>query len=173
MTPRFGGGRYYQGGATIPYRSGRRTPSGIVPVALLGGALIFWGAGLWLAGAYLYAYGKDYKFENISADPDITETLPVFCICQPNVVCGCDDIEDQTWLDDIIGDGNYLALNDSLVFVGEVNGTKGIYINGTLPNGTTAAIEEGNSNAAIYLPGMLGAVGFWPAVVAVGAAVLI
>ena len=56
VTPNYGGGRYYGGGATSPYRSGARSPLGIVGVPLAFGALAFY-PGIWLYGAYAYPYG--------------------------------------------------------------------------------------------------------------------
>lgn len=156
----------------MPYKAGKKGPSGVVPIAILGGGLIFWSSA-WLAGAYMYGYTNEYTFRNYTADPEIDETLPVYCICQPYVTCGCEDTDDLTWLDDIIGNGSIAALNDTLVFVGEVNGTKGIYINGTLPNGTTAAGGTDSPNAAVRIDGVLGAVGFWPVALAVGGMVLL
>ena len=37
-----------------------------------------------------------------------------------------------------MGNGSYAALNKSLVTVSQVNGTRNLVLNGTLPNGTTA-----------------------------------
>lgn len=51
-------------------------------------------------------------------------------------------------MDSIIGDGNPSQFNQSLVRVANVNGTDTIFVNGTLPNGTTAV---GPDSAA---PGM-------------------
>ena len=53
--------------------------------------------------------------------------------------CGCDDNGNSTFLDSIIGDGTYSALNFSLVNVADINGTSTIVLNGTLPNGTTVS----------------------------------
>lgn len=41
-------------------------------------------------------------------------------------------------MNSIVGNGSYAALNKSLVTVSEVNGTRNLVLNGTLPNGTTA-----------------------------------
>jgi hypothetical protein len=56
VTPNYGGGRYYGGGATSPYTSGARSPLGIVGIPLAFGALAFY-PGIWLYGAYAYPYG--------------------------------------------------------------------------------------------------------------------
>lgn len=60
------------------------------------------------------------------------------CLCEQYSACGCDDTNNSTFLDGIIGDGNLANLNKSLVNVGNVNGTKTIVLNGTLPNDTVA-----------------------------------
>ncbi|KAF7888707.1 uncharacterized protein EAF02_003248 [Botrytis sinoallii] len=142
---------------------GARSPLGIAPVFLGLGALSIF-PGLWLYGAYSYPYHNPYSFRNHSAtrngtnttsasietrqDSDTTgvnETKPVTCLCAAYSECGCDDSGNSTFLDQIIGDGSYAALNKSLVNVAEVNGTSTILINGTLPNGTTAS---GGSDSA-------------------------
>lgn len=60
------------------------------------------------------------------------------CLCEQYSTCGCDDANNSTFLDGIIGDGILANLNKSLVNVGNVNGTKTIVLNGTLPNDTVA-----------------------------------
>ncbi|KAM0131109.1 hypothetical protein ACHAP3_007055 [Botrytis cinerea] len=161
--PAYGGGRYYGGGATTPYSSGARSPLGIAPVFLGVGLLSIY-PGLWLYGAYSYPYHNPYIFRNHSATRNGTNTTsnsvvtrqesdttgveqkkPVTCLCAAYNECGCDDSGNSTFLDQIIGDGNYAALNKTLVNVADVNGTSTILINGTLPNGTTAS---GGSDSA-------------------------
>jgi hypothetical protein len=74
-------------------------------------------------------------------------------LCQEYSVCGCDENDDPAYLDDLVGNGSYAALNKTLVTVSEVNGTKNLVINGTLPNGTTAPggtdDEEGAAAGAL------------------------
>ncbi|ATZ49613.1 hypothetical protein BCIN_05g00410 [Botrytis cinerea B05.10] len=161
--PAYGGGRYYGGGATTPYSSGAHSPLGIAPVFLGVGVLSIY-PGLWLYGAYSYPYHNPYIFRNHSATRNGTNTTsdsvvtrqesdttgveqkkPVKCLCAAYSECGCDDSGNSTFLDQIIGDGNYAALNKTLVNVADVNGTSTILINGTLPNGTTAS---GGSDSA-------------------------
>lgn len=171
--PSYGGGKYYGGGAATPYKSGGRSPGGILPFAigggLLGAALIF--PGLWLYGAYVYNYNHPYIFRNRTRN-NFNETLPVTCLCEQYSACGCDDANNSTFLDGIIGDGNLANLNKSLVNVGNVNGTKTIVLNGTLPNDTVAdATTTGNdaSGAATTAPSksaankrfLLETSGFW------------
>jgi hypothetical protein len=146
----YGGGKYYGGGATTPYSAGSRTPKGIGAGPLLGiGALGFFG-GAWLYGAYLYSYPHSYGFYNRTANAN--QTKPVNCLCQQYSVCGCDDNDDQTYLTSIIGDGNPSNFNQSLLRVADVNGTSQIFINGTLPNGTTADGPNDSSAAVVRLP---------------------
>ena len=142
ISPSYGGGKYFGGGSTSPYRAGGRSPgAGIVPFALAGGvvgaALIF--PGLWLYGAYNYPYSHPYSFHNASnttEPPNQNETLPVTCLCQMYSACGCDDNGNSTYLDELLGNGSASAENSTLVRVGPVNGTKTVVLNGTLPNGT-------------------------------------
>ena len=54
-------------------------------------------------------------------------------------------------MNSIIGDGNPSTLNQTLVRVANVNGTDTIFINGTLPNGTTAS--GGTDSGAASLMG--------------------
>jgi len=151
----YGGGKYYGGGATTPYSAGARTPRGIGAGPLLGiGALGFFG-GAWLYGAYLYSYPHSYGFYNRTAN--LNQTKPVNCLCQQYSVCGCDDNDDTTYLSSIIGDGSPSSMNQSLIRVADVNGTSQIFINGTLPNGTTADGADDTSPAVMKLPPVVNA----------------
>lgn len=141
-----GGGAFYGGGATSPYRSGRRSPGGIAPVFLGAGALGFF-PGLWLYGAYAYDYDRPYTYHNRSSGENMT--LPVDCFCSRFAECGCDQVAksgNQMYI-------NSLANNASLSHVVERNGRTILAINGTLPNGTTVA-----SKAA---PGARSGLGEW------------
>ncbi|KAJ9648219.1 hypothetical protein H2201_001528 [Coniosporium apollinis] len=160
VTPRFGGGRYYGGGAVVPYTAGSRTPRGLSPLYLLPVASLAFFPGLWLYGAYVYGYNNPYRFINESAanatfPNGINMTRPVQCLCQQYSVCGCDETDDETYMRELIGTGSYAALNKSLVTVGDVNGTQTILINGTLPNGTTAAggVDSGASSMSLQYHG--------------------
>lgn len=168
----------------MPYRSGSRSPSGMLPVFAGVAFLAFW-PGLWLSGAYLYHYDNNHRFYNETSQED--EEKPVTCACDPDLTCGCDEPEDTEYLDDLIGNGNYHELNHTLITVADVNGTSTILINGTLPLGTTAAggteepgpeelgaVEDGGGTNAGDggLRGMLQHAGWWPAAAAVAAIVL-
>lgn len=166
--PAYGGGKYYGGGAAVPYKAGGRSPSGINPVFLgAGAALAFW-PGLWLYGAYMYPYSHHHSYYNASSKQN--ETKPVTCGCDPYLVCGCDENGDPQFLSDIVGNGT--NLNSTLVAVGTVDGVQRILINGTLPNGTTAAGGTEDPNAGAGLQTMLRAAGWWPVVAIVSAMVL-
>lgn len=111
--------------------------------------------GLWLYSVYPY-YLNSYRFYNQSdinqTNPNgVNTTLPVTCLCQEYSPCGCDENDDQKYLADLVGNGSYAALNKSLVTVSDVNGTKNLVINGTLPNGTTAPGGTDDDSAAINL----------------------
>ncbi|KAH9880562.1 hypothetical protein IAQ61_000855 [Plenodomus lingam] len=158
----FGSGRYYGGGAAVPYSAGARTPRGLVAGALIAPlVLVSLMPGLWLYNCYPYYYNNPYRFYNASAndnDDDDNNTnkrrliirqttqqptgqnqsLPVLCLCQESFVCSCDENEDQQYLADLIGNGSYAALNKSLATVSDINGTRTLVLNGTLPKGTTA-----------------------------------
>lgn len=135
VRPAYGG--YYGGGASVPHTAGKKSHKGLFAGALLlpaAALLIF--PGLWLYSVYPYHYNNPYRFYNRSGN--INDTLPVVCLCQEFSVCGCDDNDDSRYFDSLVGDGSYARLNKSLVTVSEVNGTRSLVINGTLPNGTTA-----------------------------------
>lgn len=167
------GGRTSSGsGAATPYRAGSRTPGkGLVAGALiLPAAMLFIMPGLWLYSVYPYHYNNPYRFYNQSATNDDNnnnnnndkrdlwtrqtqgrnETLPVMCLCQENSLCGCDENDgDDSYIDDLVGNGSYAALNKSLVTVSDVDGTKTLVLNGTLPNGTTAPGESAAVNPKV------------------------
>lgn len=136
--PAYGsGGRYYGGGATTPYTSGLRSPSGLTSTALLSIAALTLFEGIWLNPAYLYPFPEPYTFYNTSAGQN--QTKPVRCLCEQYQECGCDDNKDPTYMSSLLGNGSISVLNSTLIQVNLVNGTSTILINGTLPNGTTAA----------------------------------
>ena len=137
VAPSFGRGSFYGGGASVPYSSGLRSPLGITPFLFAGTALVGVAAlsGVWLYGVYSYPYHQSIVFNNASAanatNPNgVNQTHPVDCLCQQYSVCGCDDNTNSTYIDSLLGNGSYNALNHSLVAVSD-NGT--IYINGSLP----------------------------------------
>ncbi|KAI5467623.1 hypothetical protein BGZ63DRAFT_399188 [Mariannaea sp. PMI_226] len=166
--PTYGGGRYYPGGAAVPYRAGSKTPGGIVPFVLVGSALAFW-PGVWLYGAYMYHYNNPYHYYNASSKAN--ETRDVICGCSYYGVCGCNDNNDTSYYNELIGNGSYASLNKSIVDVAKVNGTETILINGTLPNGTT--VKSDDSAAGGGLHSLIEALGFWPAIAAVLATVFL
>jgi hypothetical protein len=175
VQPSYGGGKYYGGGAKTPYSSGGVSPRGIAPV-FLGGAALAVFPGLWFYGAYAYPYHNPYTFRNRTGrrnntqtrrdtdsvqlidirqdDTGVNQTKTVQCLCALYSECGCDDEEDPSFLDSLIGDGTYASLNHSLVDVVDfANGTSQIVLNGTLPNGTTVAggTEDAFDSSARWL----------------------
>ena len=144
-SPSYGGGRYYGGGSPTAYRAGGRSPAGIVPFALLGAGLLIF-PGLWLYGAYEYNYNHPYGFHNGTSNQN--ESLPVTCLCQMYSACGCDDPNNSTFLDSVVGNGSVGSENSTLVHIGNVNGTKTLIINGTLPNGTDTDNSTANGTSS-------------------------
>jgi hypothetical protein len=193
VQPSYSGGRYYGGGATTPYRSGIASPLGIAPFLIAGGALALY-PGIWAYGAYGYNYHNPYTFRNQSANATntnstsdskrsiltilverqdttgVNETKPVTCLCAQYQECGCDDNGNTTFLDSLIGTGDYAALNKTLVNVADINGTSTIVLNGTLPNGTTTSGGTEDANGAQR---MLEASGYWVMIALVGCTVLL
>ena len=141
--------------------------------AAIGAAAIF--SGLWLYGAYEYPYDQSYAYHNDSerdsANPNGTnETLPVTCLCQQYSACGCDNPDNSTYIDSLLGNGSASDMNSSLVQVSMVNGTKTVVINGTLPNGT-----DNSTSTSSASPGakqiLLQSSGYWVMGAIVGATV--
>ncbi|KAL4972709.1 hypothetical protein BDW66DRAFT_169249 [Aspergillus desertorum] len=152
--PTYGrGGGYYGGGATVPYRSGIRSPLGITPFFLPVAALAFF-PGLWLYGAHVYPYVHPYHYINDTTKGN--ETMPVICLCAEYSTCGCDDNNNNTYYESIFNGTQ--PKNGSIVRVTDVNGTRTIAINGTLPNGTTADEATLDSAAALTV---MQASGYW------------
>lgn len=100
----------------------------------------------------------------------MSQTKNVTCLCAMYSECGCDDNGNSTFLDSIIGDGSYAALNKSLVDVADINGTSTIVLNGTLPNGTTTSGGTEDANAGNR---MIEASGYWVMIALVGCTVLL
>ena len=165
--PSYGGGKYFGGGSPTAYRAGRRSPGGLLPVAIgLGAAGIIF-PGIWLYGAYNYPYTSRYSYRNSTRRANNTDdddnndnrrllrrqddqnvSLPVTCLCAMYSACGCDDNDDPAYLDSVVGDGT--NLNASLVHIGPVNGTETVVLNGTLPNATESESDtsSGTSNSS-------------------------
>jgi hypothetical protein len=91
----------------------------------------FW-PGFWYHPIYYYPYTNPHSYYNATSRQN--ETTAVGCGCDETVECGCDENSDL--LKEVVG--NATNLNSSLVSVADVNGTKTILLNGTLPDGTTA-----------------------------------
>ncbi|KAL3457616.1 hypothetical protein BJX64DRAFT_14725 [Aspergillus heterothallicus] len=150
--PAYGGGTYYAGGGTTPYRAGRTSLLGITPFFLPVAALAFF-PGLWLYGAHIYPYHNHYNYVNNTSNRN--ESLPVICLCEQYASCACEDNNNRTYYESLF-DGTQ-PKNTSVVKVTTVNGTQTIAINGTLPNGTTAA--DPDSGATVL--NLKQASGYW------------
>ena len=103
-------------------------------------------------------------------DSGVNETKPVTCLCDAYSECGCDDNGNTTFLDALIGDGSYAALNKTLIDVADINGTSTIILNGTLPNGTTTTGGTENVNGGQR---MLQASGWGIMITVAGCAILL
>jgi len=141
----FGGGKTYGGGATTTYKSGGKTPNGLLAGALLlpAAALVLF-PGLWLYSVYPYSLNP-YRFYNESSR--LNQSMPVTCLCQEYTPCGCDNSDDDTTVRELVGTGEYSKLNKSLITVSDVNGTQTLVINGSLPNGT----DSGSAAPGLYV----------------------
>ncbi|KAJ5810542.1 uncharacterized protein N7503_002760 [Penicillium pulvis] len=148
----YGGGRYYAGGATTPYRAGS-SALGITPFLLPVAAVAFF-PGLWYHPVYAYNYNHNYNYTN--EDTNKNTSLPVSCLCEEYQECGCEDNNNSTYYKSLFNGTQ--PTNNSVVRVATVNGTEKIYINGTLANGTTAADSSAASGA---MATMLQASGYW------------
>jgi hypothetical protein len=133
----YGKSSFYGGGAKVPFKAGKKSPSGIQPYFIPRPILLVAFPGAWLYGAYAYDY--QITFMNQSAKNPFKQNRDVSCLCQQYQVCGCDDNQNAAYIKDIVGDGNLKKLNHSLVTVGELKGQTRLLLNGTLPNGTTAS----------------------------------
>lgn len=158
-------GNRYGGGATVPYAAGGRSPTrGFAPLFLPITAFAFFPA-IWLYGSlYSYPYGNPYYYRNSTGQ---NATVDVTCLCQQYSVCGCDDDGDQDYLRSAILNGTDRPVNSSQVVILPplANGTQQAFINGTLPNGTTASggtepsSDEELSNGAVRMMANYG--GYW------------
>lgn len=172
-TKTFRNNRYYAGGARTPYAAGTRSTSGVTPFLLPVAALAFF-PGVWLWGAYAYPYAHPYYYHDNNSNKN--ESLPVTCLCEKYQECGCDDTNNSTYYESLFNGTQ--PRNTSNVQVVNVNGTKTIVINGTLPNGTTT--DDGTSSstsgaasgaASGPLVTLINASGYWVMVAVVAATV--
>ncbi|ODH50510.1 hypothetical protein GX48_03328 [Paracoccidioides brasiliensis] len=164
-TPRsFGGGGFYPGGAAVPYTAGGRSRMGLLPFAFLPIAALAFFPGVWLFGAHAYHIGH-YNHRNTS-DPNANVTqIPIECLCQRFGVCGCDKNDNTTYIDQLLSekDRDGLPKNTSTIVVATVNGTRTIYVNGTLANGTTSSDPSiKDSSSSFTSPPVLSMLsGYW------------
>ena len=142
----YGGGSYYPGGAAAPYRAGSASPGGIRPTFFPAAGLAFF-PGVWLYGAYSYHYPGYYMYHNQTSGQN--ETRPVDCLCGRFSECGCDANNETDYVSSV-------ANNNTVARVANVDGDSTLVINGTLPNGTTAA-----SAAPSFRQGLAELSGWW------------
>lgn len=106
------------------------------------------------------------------------------CACDETVECSCEENANTTTVvNELIGNGSINAMNSSVVALGNVNGTETILINGTLPNGTTAAggtespdgddDDDSGTNGSEGLKVLLQHAGYWPVLATVCATVFL
>ncbi|PYH42179.1 uncharacterized protein BP01DRAFT_376414 [Aspergillus saccharolyticus JOP 1030-1] len=154
--PAYGGGKYYAGGATTPYTAGSRSRSGVTPYLVPATGLAFFG--FWAYNVYAYPYPHHYYYVNQTSHRN--ESMPVVCLCQQYLECGCDDNSNSTYYESLFNGSQ--PTNTSITKVANVNGTESIYINGTLSNGTPVADSSASSTAAMGPKSQLKPVnGFW------------
>ncbi|RAH83976.1 hypothetical protein BO86DRAFT_377492 [Aspergillus japonicus CBS 114.51] len=153
--PAYGGGKYYAGGATAPYTSGARSRTGITPYLLPATGLAFFG--FWAYNVYAYPYPHHYYYVNQSSHRN--ESMPVVCLCQQYLECGCDDNSNSTYYESLFNGSQ--PTNTSITRLATVNGTDSIYINGTLPNGTTVADSSASAAAAGPTSQVSLSIGYW------------
>lgn len=154
-------GNSYAGGAAVPYSAGSRGRGGVgIAPIFLGGAALGLLPGLWLYGAYAYPYGHAYRYHNDTSNRN--ETANVTCLCGQYAECGCDNNTEYSYL-------TAVANNQTISRVQNVNGTETLVINGTLPNGTTAAggTESADSAAGSLKQQLLEMSGWWMVVAGV------
>lgn len=144
----YAGGSYYPGGAAVPYRAGGRSPGGVAPVFLPAAGLAFF-PGVWLYGAYGYYYPGHYYYHNRTSNQN--ESHPMNCYCGRFSECGCDNNNETDYMTSI-------ANNQSIARLANVDGQQKLVVNGTLPNGTTAA-----SAGASYRQNLVEMSGYWVA----------
>lgn len=85
--------------------------------------------------------------------------------------CGCDNNSNTTYLDSLVGNGSTADENSTLIHVGDVNGTKSLIINGTLPNGTNGTDSTSSTTSGAARRNLLEYSGFWLVGAIVGATV--
>ena len=165
----YGGGRYYAGGATVPYTSGVRSPLGIKPFLLSIATIGIFSQPLHY-GVYAYPFIHHYYYRNPSNGTNTS--VPITCLCEQYAECGCDDNGNTTYIEETIGNGTGTPQNSSLVrVISYPNGTTEAYLNGTLDNGTTASGGTAASSDAVRTVAEFS--GYWVMVATVVATVML
>lgn len=149
----------------MPYAAGHRSPLGIVPFLLPLGALAFF-PGLWMHPVYAYPFTHPYYYVNQTTNQN--QSIPVTCLCEEYAECGCDNNQNSTYYESLFNGSMPTDTNTTRIAL--VNGTETLYINGTLPNGTTAASASG---ASVPAPVFLSTAGYTVMVATVAAMVCV
>ncbi len=191
ISPKYGGGKFYGGGAAVPYTAGRRSPLGILPFLLPVVVIAAYFPGYWAYGAWGYPYSHPYYWRNRTATEErfddrrrsitsrqaqqnnsnnAVQVLPVLCLCQQFLVCGCDDNQSDEFLRSILpNDTSDAQVDQTLLRISNVNGTRTIVINGTIANGTTApGATDTQRSSASFGRVVLESSGWWLLVFIVG-----
>ncbi|KAI5297694.1 hypothetical protein KEM56_004612, partial [Ascosphaera pollenicola] len=79
--------------------------------------------------------------------------VPITCICQQHSACGCEDNKNETYVDSVLKEKrpDGLPQNSSIVKVATVNGTEGIWINGTVPRDNKQKKSSGLREQQLHL----------------------
>jgi hypothetical protein len=88
--------------------------------------------------------------------------MPIVCLCQRYSTCGCDDNTDDDYFSSLLNDTNSqnLPRDSEIVKVAAADGTTKIYVDGSLPNGTTAP-DPSITEAAAVSGKLLKMGGYW------------
>lgn len=90
------------------------------------------------------------------------------CLCDKYSACGCDETDNST-LDSVVGDGSLATKDNPLYRIGNVNGTKTLILNGTLPNGTDSEESSPTPSSSAVRRQVAEMAGFWLVGAIVGA----
>lgn len=109
----------------------------------------------------MYPYSHGYHYHNRTSNKN--DTLPITCLCEKYSKCGCEDNNNSTYLDSLVNGttSEGLPRNNSILKVAKVNGTKTMFINGTLSNDTTAPGTSGSSPTVPLPVTILNLSGYW------------
>lgn len=139
-------GGTYAGGASTSFASGSRSPRGINPYLLGGGAALGLGLGAGALAYGAYAYNLD-RVTYLNQTANANQTSPVKCYCARYQPCSCDDNNDDGYVQSLIGNGSYAAMQQNHVTKIN-NGT--LYIDGSLNNGTSGTANAASGKQGVF-----------------------